>query len=84
MSGAEMRRAEPPSPEELDPVERVSRDELMALQVERLQRTLAHAYENVPLYRRKFDSHGVHPADCKSLDDLAHFPFTTKQDLRDC
>ncbi|NUP76497.1 MAG: phenylacetate--CoA ligase, partial [Nonomuraea sp.] len=78
-----MRPFPPPSPGELDPVERVSRDELMALQLERLRWTLAHAYDNVPLYRRKFDDHGVRPSDCKSLDDLALFPFTTKQDLRD-
>ncbi|MFI6927300.1 phenylacetate--CoA ligase PaaK [Nonomuraea spiralis] len=78
-----MRPFPPPSPEELDPVERVSRDELMALQLERLRWTLSHAYDNVPLYRRKFDEHGVHPADCRSLDDLALFPFTTKEDLRE-
>ncbi|MFI7698960.1 phenylacetate--CoA ligase PaaK [Nonomuraea sp. NPDC049480] len=78
-----MRLADPPRPEELDPIERASRDELMALQVERLRRTLSHAYENVPFYRQKFDNAGVHPSDCKDLGDLAAFPFTTKQDLRD-
>ncbi|NUR86726.1 MAG: AMP-binding protein, partial [Nonomuraea sp.] len=78
-----MRPFPPPSPEELDPAERMSRDELMALQLDRLRRTLVHAYDNVPLYRRKFDAHGVRPSDCKSLEDLALFPFTTKQDLRD-
>ncbi|MGW6930935.1 AMP-binding protein [Lentzea sp. NPDC054927] len=61
-----------------------STDELAALQLERLQWTLRHAYTNVPLYRRKFDAAGVHPDDCRSLNDLAKFPFTTKQDLRDC
>ncbi|MEV0821111.1 phenylacetate--CoA ligase PaaK [Nonomuraea rubra] len=55
----------------------------MALQLERLQRTLRHAYEHVPLYRDKFDRAGVHPSDCKELGDLAKFPFTTKQDLRE-
>ncbi|MER6946270.1 phenylacetate--CoA ligase PaaK [Nonomuraea sp. NPDC000554] len=78
-----MRLGDPPSPQELDPIERVSPDELAALQLERLRWTLGHAYDNVPLYRRKFDEHGVRPADCKELSDLARFPFTTKQDLRD-
>ncbi|MBF8188378.1 phenylacetate--CoA ligase [Nonomuraea sp. K274] len=55
----------------------------MALQLERLRWTLSYAYTNVPLYRDKFDSAGVHPSDCKDLEDLAGFPFTTKQDLRD-
>lgn len=55
----------------------------MALQLERLQRTLRRAYEHVPLYRDKFDRAGVHPSDCKELGDLAKFPFTTKQDLRE-
>lgn len=79
-----MKLAQPPAQEELDAIERVSRDELMAIQLERLQWTLHHAYENVPLYRQKFDQQGVHPSDCKDLSDLAKFPFTTKQDLRDC
>ncbi|MCA2220090.1 phenylacetate--CoA ligase PaaK [Nonomuraea aurantiaca] len=79
-----MRLGAAPQPGDLDPIERASRDELMALQLERLQRTLHHAYQNVPKYRQKFDEHGVHPADCKELGDLAKFPFTTKQDLRDC
>ncbi|MCK2217558.1 phenylacetate--CoA ligase [Actinomadura sp. ATCC 31491] len=78
-----MRLADPPRPDELDPVERVSRDELMALQLERLRWTLSHAYDNVPFYRRRFDEAGVHPGDCKELSDLAGFPLTTKQDLRE-
>ncbi|MFI6733055.1 phenylacetate--CoA ligase PaaK [Nonomuraea sp. NPDC050451] len=78
-----MRLGDPPAPEDLDPIERVSRDELMSIQLERLQRTLTHAYQNVPIYRQKFDQAGVHPSDCKELADLAKFPFTTKQDLRD-
>jgi phenylacetate-CoA ligase len=61
----------------------LSADELAAVQLHRLQWTLRHAYENVPLYQRKFDESGVHPDDCRSLADLAKFPFTTKQDLRD-
>ncbi|GAA2203961.1 phenylacetate--CoA ligase [Nonomuraea monospora] len=78
-----MKLGDPPAAHELDPIECVSRDELMALQLERLQRTLRLAYENVPLYRDKFDRAGVHPSDCKELADLAKFPFTTKQDLRE-
>lgn len=61
----------------------ISADELAALQLERLQWTLRHAYANVPAYTRKFDAAGVHPDDCKELADLAKFPFTTKQDLRE-
>jgi phenylacetate-CoA ligase len=61
----------------------MSGDELAALQLERLQWTLRHAYTNVPFYRAKFDAAGVHPDDCRELADLARFPFTTKQDLRD-
>ncbi|MHA7876674.1 phenylacetate--CoA ligase PaaK [Roseivivax sp.] len=60
-----------------------SRDEIAALQLERMQRSLAHAYQNSPFYRAKFDAAGVHPSDLKSLADLGKFPFTTKQDLRD-
>lgn len=58
-------------------------DELAARQLERLQWTLRHAYANVPAYTRKFDEAGVHPDDCEELADLAKFPFTTKQDLRE-
>jgi phenylacetate-CoA ligase len=65
------------------PIERASLDELRALQLERLKWTLAHAYSNVPHYRRKFDEAGVHPGDLRSLEDLARFPFTTKADLRE-
>ncbi|MFD9129435.1 phenylacetate--CoA ligase PaaK [Kitasatospora sp. NPDC059571] len=73
-----------PIPEELlDAGERMSRDELREHQLTRLQATLRHAYENVELYRKKFDEAGVKPDDCRSLDDLARFPFTTKSDLRD-
>lgn len=71
-----------PSKDILDPIEIASRDEITALQLQRLQWSLSHAYENVPLYRRKFDAAGVHPDDLKALEDIARFPFTTKEDLR--
>ena len=67
----------------LDPIEIASRDEIEALQLKRMQWSLAHAYENVPHYRQAFDAAGVHPDDLKTLGDLAKFPFTVKQDLRD-
>jgi phenylacetate-CoA ligase len=67
----------------LDPIETASRDELAALQLERLKWSLNHAYENSPVYRRKFDEAGIHPNDLTTLADLARFPFTTKKDLRD-
>ena len=72
-----------PTRSELEPIESASRDELAALQLQRLQWSLAHAYDHVPHYRRKFDAAGVHPRDANTLDDLAKFPFTTKADLRD-
>lgn len=71
------------APAQLEPIEKASQDELRALQLERLQWSVRHAYENVPHYRKKFDAHGVHPDDLKSLEDLAKFPFTTKHDLRE-
>ena len=67
----------------LEPIETASRDELAALQLERLKWSLTHAYENSPVYRRKFDEAGVHPGEVKTLADLSRFPFTTKKDLRD-
>ena len=67
----------------LEPIEKASIDELRSLQLKRLQATLQHAYANSPVYRAKFDAAGVHPDDCKSLADIAKFPFTTKSDLRD-
>ncbi len=72
-----------PEPGTLDPIETASRDEITALQLQRLRWTLQHAYDQVPHYRQRFDAVGVHPADLKSLQDLAKFPFTTKQDLRE-
>ncbi|GGX96034.1 phenylacetate--CoA ligase PaaK [Streptomyces fructofermentans] len=67
----------------LDDGERLSRGQLRELQLDRLRATLRHAYDNVELYRKKFDEAGVSPDDCRSLEDLARFPFTTKADLRD-
>ena len=67
----------------LDPIEHASRDEIQALQLQRLKWTLAHAYNNVPHYKKAFDAAGVHPDDLKQLSDIARFPFTTKQDLRE-
>jgi len=72
-----------PQPGELEPIERASRDELQALQLERLKWSLRHAYDHVPHYRRAFDEAGVHPDDLKTLADLARFPFTEKKTLRD-
>jgi phenylacetate-CoA ligase len=71
-----------PAPTDLEPIERASMDELQALQLQRLQWTLQHAYDHVPHYRQAFDAAGVHPSMCRSLADLARFPFTTKADLR--
>ncbi|MCB8901442.1 MULTISPECIES: phenylacetate--CoA ligase PaaK [unclassified Streptomyces] len=67
----------------LDSGERLGREELAALQLERLRASLRHAYENVDFYRRSFDAAGVTPDDCRTLADLARFPFTAKTDLRD-
>ncbi len=72
-----------PPKSSLDSIEIASRDEITALQTERLKWSLAHAYENVPFYRAKFDAAGVHPDDLTTLADLSKFPFTVKQDLRD-
>ena len=72
-----------PDPRTLDPIETASRDEIAALQLDRLRWSLSHAYQNVPFYRAKFDAAGVHPDDLTSLGDLAKFPFTVKTDLRD-
>ena len=68
---------------DLEPIERASRDEISALQLERLKTTLHHVYRNVAHYRRAFDAAGVAPSDLHELSDLRHFPFTIKQDLRD-
>jgi phenylacetate-CoA ligase len=71
-----------PAPNDLEPIERASKDELQALQLVRLKQTLQHAYDKVPHYKQAFDAAGVHPKDLKTLADLAKFPFTTKHDLR--
>ncbi|GAA3952965.1 phenylacetate--CoA ligase PaaK [Actinoplanes auranticolor] len=71
-----------PRPEDLDPVERASVDELRALQLRRLQWSLRHEYDNVPQYRKMFDVAEVHPDDLRELTDLARFPFTDKAVLR--
>ncbi len=67
----------------LEPIEKASRDELQALQLQRMKWSLQHVYDNVPHYRKKYDAAGVHPSELKQLSDLARFPFTTKLDLRD-
>ncbi|TMH29993.1 MAG: phenylacetate--CoA ligase [Betaproteobacteria bacterium] len=67
----------------LEPIEKAPHDELRRLQLGRLQWSLKHAYDNVPHYRRKFDAAGVKPQDCRTLEDLKRFPFTTKADLRE-
>lgn len=72
-----------PARDTLDPIEVASRDEITALQLERMQWSLNHAYNNVPHYKKSFDEKGVHPSDLKSVTDLANFPFTVKSDLRD-
>jgi phenylacetate-CoA ligase len=72
-----------PRKSDLDPIEIASRDEIAALQLERLRQTLRHAYEHVPSYRAKLDAAGVRPDDLRHLSDLEKFPFTTKSDLRD-
>lgn len=67
----------------LEAIETASKDELQALQLQRLKWTLQHVYNNVPHYRTSFDAAGVRPDDLKTLSDLAKFPFTSKKDLRD-
>ena len=68
---------------DLEPIETASRDEISALQLERMKWSLKHAYDNVPHHKKAFDEKGVHPDDLKTLADLAKFPFMTKTDLRD-
>jgi len=72
-----------PARDSLEPIEIASRDEIAALQLSRMKWSLKHAYDNVPFYKAQFDGAGIHPDDLKSLSDLARFPFTVKQDLRD-
>lgn len=72
-----------PDKSTLDPIEIASRDEISALQLERMKWSLRHAYDNVPFYKSSFNAAGVHPDDLHDLSDLAKFPFTVKTDLRD-
>ncbi len=72
-----------PKPGDLEPIETASRDEISALQLQRLKWSLRHAYENVPHYKKSFDAAGVQPNDLQTLNDLSKFPFTVKSDLRD-
>ena len=67
----------------LEPVEKCSTQELRKIQFDRLRWSLNHAYDNVERYREKFDAAGMKPGDCRALEDLARFPFTTKADLRE-
>ena len=71
-----------PAPGDLESIELASRDEVTALQLQRLRVTLQHAYDHVPHYRQAFDAKSVHPTDLKQLSDLSLFPFTVKNDLR--
>jgi phenylacetate-CoA ligase len=68
---------------DLEAIENASRDEIEALQLQRMRWSLNHAYKNVAHYKASFDSAGVHPDDLKSLADLSRFPFTKKSDLRE-
>jgi phenylacetate-CoA ligase len=70
-------------PDRLDPLETASVDQLRATQLLRLQWSVQHAYDNVPMYKQRFDEKGVHPSDIKQLSDIAKLPFTYKSDLRD-
>ncbi|MBD1228455.1 phenylacetate--CoA ligase PaaK [Xenorhabdus griffiniae] len=72
-----------PAKQSLDTIEFASRDEIQAWQFNQMKWTLNHAYNNVPMYRHKFDTAGVHPSDFKQLSDITKFPYTTKQDLRE-
>lgn len=82
MSTPSKPRLAPPRRDELDPEERMSRDELESIQLHRLKQTVTAAFENVPLYRAKFLAAEVHPSDIRELTDIEKFPFTTKDDLR--
>ncbi len=72
-----------PNKSDLDPIEVASIDEIRKLQLDRLKWSVRHAYENVPMYKQRFGEAGVHPEDLQTLSDLAKFPFTYKNDLRD-
>jgi phenylacetate-CoA ligase len=66
----------------IEPIEQASAHELRDLQFARMQEAVRHAYERVPHYRARFDAAGVHPADLRQLEDIAKFPLTAKEDLR--
>ncbi|MEX2524370.1 MAG: phenylacetate--CoA ligase PaaK [Gammaproteobacteria bacterium] len=66
-----------------DDIEHAGIDDLRSLQLQRMKQSLRHAWDNSPVYKKKFDDHGVHPDDLQSLEDLSKFPFTTKDDLRE-
>ena len=72
-----------PNPSDLEPIERASRSELQALQLERLRWSVNHAYENVPHYRAKFDTAGVKPSDLKTLADLKRAVASLKRAVKD-
>ena len=72
-----------PNKGDLDPIELASLDEIRSLQLERLKWSVRHAYDNVAMYKARFDEAGVHPDDLQQLSDLSKFPFTYKNDLRD-
>lgn len=78
-----MKHQQPMMRGSLEEIETASIDELRSVQLRRLRWSLAHTYNNVPHFKQKCDEKGVHPFELKSLEDLKHFPFTTKQDLRD-
>src|SRR5690349_15419526 len=83
MPGLHLKGAElTPRKQDFEPIETASRDEISALQLNRLQWTLSHAYKNVPHYKQSFDKAGIQPSDLKTLADLRKFPFTVKDDLR--
>ena len=69
-------------PNDLEPIETASVDELQALQLSRLKWSLNHAYDHSALYAQKFDAADIHPNDLSDLEDLSRFPFTSKADLR--
>ena len=69
--------------DQIETIEAASRDELVALQIERLRRTIRLVYDRVPHYREKFEAAGVHPDDLRRLSDIEAFPFTTKDDLQE-
>lgn len=72
-----------PSSDVYDPIEKASRDEISALQLERLKWSVKHAYDNVPHYKNSYDEAGVHPDDIKSLSDLSKFPLVRKKHVRE-